>query len=75
MIIFFKPFHFLLPSQLSKNLGVTATTKRLSNMAISDLLNASREFPVDRDAYRYLDRYVLFFYLTDRALPTNRQHC
>ncbi|KAM7425784.1 Leucine rich repeat containing 75B [Porites harrisoni] len=48
--------------ELSKNLGVTAATKRLSNMAISDLLNA-REFPVDRDAYRYLDRLheALFF--------------
>ncbi|CAH3014174.1 unnamed protein product [Porites evermanni] len=56
--------------ELSKNLGVTAATKRLSNMAISDLLNA-REFPVDREAYRYLDRYVPFNYPSVNVLATS----
>ena len=39
-------------------------------MAISDLLNA-REFPVDRDAYRYLDRYVPFNYPAVNVLATS----
>ena len=39
-------------------------------MAISDLLNA-REFPVDRDAYRYLDRYVPFNYPSVNVLATS----
>lgn len=39
-------------------------------MAISDLLNA-REFPVDRDAYRYLERYVPFNYPSVNVLATS----
>ncbi|XP_020616512.1 uncharacterized protein LOC110054523 [Orbicella faveolata] len=41
--------------EISNNLGVNASTKRLSNLAVSDLL-AGDEFLVDRDAYRYLQR-------------------
>ena len=48
---------FFTRAQISNNLGVNASTKRLSNLAVSDLL-AEDEFLVDRDAYRYLQRYV-----------------
>ncbi|KAL9984375.1 hypothetical protein ACROYT_G006661 [Oculina patagonica] len=55
-------------AQFSNNLGVTAATKRLSNLAVSELLTAN-EFLVDRDAYRYLHRlHEALIYKNERQI-------